>query len=58
MKPLQVDEIFQPRKFAFPSHNFGEEVQHFKGTWFGIHGFEKDMISGKNSEKAFISEGY
>ena len=34
MKPLQVDEIFRPRKFAFPSRNFGEEVRHFKGTWF------------------------
>ena len=80
MKPLQVDEIFQPRKFAFPSHNFGEEVRHFKGTWFEnknwnswlhyditsdsafcctcIKAIEKNMISSKNSEKAFISEGY
>ena len=24
MKPLEVDEIFQPRKIAFPSCNFGE----------------------------------
>ena len=34
MKPLQVDEILQPRKFAFPLRSFGEEVRHFKGTWF------------------------
>ena len=80
MKPLQVNEIFQPRKFAFRSRNFGEEVQHFKGTWFEnknwnswlhyditsdsafsytcIKAIEKNMISSKNSEKAFISEGY
>ena len=76
MKPLQVDEIFQPRKFAFPSRNFGE-VRHFKGTWFEnknwnswlhyditsdsatcIKAIEKNMISSKNSEKAFISQGY
>ena len=80
MKPLQVDEIFQPREFAFPSRNFGEEVRHFKGTWFEnkiwnlwlhcditsdsafcytcIKAIEKNMISRKNSEKVFISEGY
>ena len=79
MKPLQVDEIFELRKFAFPSRNFGEEVRHFKGTWFEnknwnswlynditsdsafcytcIKTIEKNMISSKNSEKAFISEG-
>ena len=34
MKSLQVDEIFQPRKFAFPSRYFGEDIRHFKGTWF------------------------
>ena len=33
-KPLKIDEIFQPRKFAFPSRNFGEGARHFKGTWF------------------------
>ena len=80
MKPLQVDEIFQPRKSAFPSRNFGEEVRHFKGTWFEnknwnswlhhditsdsafcytcIKAIEKNMISNKNAEKAFISERY
>ena len=79
MKPLQVDEIFQPRKFAFPSRNFGD-VRHFKGaslenknwnSWLHyditsdsafcytcIKAIEKNMLSSKKSEKAFISEGY
>ena len=80
MKPLQVDEIFQPRKFVFPSRNSGEEVRHFKGTWLEnknwnswlhyditsgsafcytcIKVIEKNMISSKTSEKAFICEEY
>ena len=70
MKPLQIDEMFQPRKFVFPSRNFGEEVRHFKGTWLENKNWNSwlhyDITSDsafcytciKAIEKAFISEGY
>ena len=53
MKPLQVDEIFQPRKFAFPSRNFGEEVRHFKGTWFENKNWNSWLHYDITSDSAF-----
>ena len=53
MKPLQVDEIFQPRKFAFPSCNFGEEVRHFKGTGFENKNWNSWLHYDITSDSAF-----